>query len=250
MTLHANEPAPAAAAAGGPPGLADGVAVSVTRLSKRYGDVEAVRGIDFEVPVGETFGFLGPNGAGKSTTIKILCTLARPTSGSAQVAGHDVVAERDAVRRNIGLVFQDTTLDSYLTAAQNLRFHAELYAVPKAAVEARMRQVLDMVGLWERRNSLVSTFSGGMQRRLEIARGLLHAPHVLFLDEPTVGLDPQTRSSIWAYINDLKSREDITIFLTTHYMDEAEHCDRIAIIDHGKIVAIDTPEALKASIGK
>jgi len=250
MTLHANEPAPAAAAAAGPPGLADGVAVSVTRLSKRYGDVEAVRGIDFEVPVGETFGFLGPNGAGKSTTIKILCTLARPTSGSAQVAGHDVVAERDAVRRNIGLVFQDTTLDSYLTAAQNLRFHAELYAVPKAAVEARMRQVLDMVGLWERRNSLVSTFSGGMQRRLEIARGLLHAPHVLFLDEPTVGLDPQTRSSIWEYINDLKRREDITIFLTTHYMDEAENCDRIAIIDHGQIVAIDTPEALKASVGK
>jgi ABC-2 type transport system ATP-binding protein len=225
-------------------------AVAVSGLTKSYGDIEAVRGIDFEVAAGETFGFLGPNGAGKSTTIKILCTLARPTAGRASVAGHDVVSERDAVRRNIGLVFQDTTLDNYLTGAQNLRFHAELYAVPSAAVEPRMKQVLDMVGLWDRRDSLVSTYSGGMQRRLEIARGLLHAPHVLFLDEPTVGLDPQTRSSIWEYINDLKTREDITIFLTTHYMDEAEHCDRIAIIDHGKIVAIDTPEALKASVGK
>ena len=225
-------------------------AIKVAGLTKNYGEIEAVRGIDFEVPVGETFGFLGPNGAGKSTTIKVLCTLARPTSGSAQVAGHEVTAERDAVRRNIGLVFQDTTLDNYLTGAQNLRFHAALYGVPAAAVEPRMRQVLDMVGLWDRRDSLVSTYSGGMQRRLEIARGLLHAPHVLFLDEPTVGLDPQTRASIWEYINELKSREDITIFLTTHYMDEAEHCDRIAIIDHGKIVAIDTPEALKASVGK
>jgi len=225
-------------------------AISVAGLTKNYGDIEAVRGIDFEVPVGETFGFLGPNGAGKSTTIKMLCTLARPTSGSAWVAGHEVTAERDAVRRNIGLVFQDTTLDNYLTGAQNLRFHAALYGVPASAVEPRMRQVLEMVGLWDRRDSVVMTYSGGMKRRLEIARGLLHAPRVLFLDEPTVGLDPQTRASIWEYINDLKSREDITIFLTTHYMDEAEHCDRIAIIDHGQIVAIDTPEALKASVGK
>jgi ABC-2 type transport system ATP-binding protein len=224
--------------------------IEVSGLTKRYGEVEAVRGIDFTVAAGETFGFLGPNGAGKTTTIKILCTLANATSGTARVAGHDAATDRDAVRRNIGLVFQDTTLDTYLTAAQNLRFHADLYGVPKAAVAPRMRQVLDMVGLWDRKDSLVSTFSGGMQRRLEIARGLLHAPHVLFLDEPTVGLDPQTRSSIWAYINDLKRREDITIFLTTHYMDEAEHCDRIAIIDHGRIVAIDTPEALKASVGK
>jgi len=224
--------------------------ISVSGLTKRYGEVEAVRGIDFEVARGETFGFLGPNGAGKTTTIKILCTLANATGGTAQVAGHDTATERDAVRRNIGLVFQDTTLDTYLTAEQNLRFHAELYGVPKPAVQPRMRQVMDMVGLWDRKDSLVSTFSGGMQRRLEIARGLLHAPHVLFLDEPTVGLDPQTRSSIWKYINDLKQREDITIFLTTHYMDEAENCDRIAIIDHGKIVAIDTPEALKASVGK
>jgi ABC-2 type transport system ATP-binding protein len=154
------------------------------------------------------------------------------------------------VRRNIGLVFQDTTLDNYLTGEQNLRFHADLYGVPKAAFGPRLRQVLEMVGLWDRRGSVVSTYSGGMQRRLEIARGLLHAPRVLFLDEPTVGLDPQTRASIWAYINELKSREDITIFLTTHYMDEAENCDRIAIIDHGRIVAIDTPAALKASIGE
>jgi ABC-2 type transport system ATP-binding protein len=225
-------------------------AITVAGLTKNYGEIEAVRGIDFEVPVGETFGFLGPNGAGKSTTIKMLCTLARPTSGSARVAGHEVTSERDAVRRNIGLVFQDTTLDNYLTGAQNLKFHAALYGVPAAAVEPRMRQVLEMVGLWDRRDSVVMTYSGGMKRRLEIARGLLHAPHVLFLDEPTVGLDPQTRASIWEYINELKSREDITIFLTTHYMDEAEHCDRIAIIDHGQIVAIDTPEALKASVGK
>jgi ABC-2 type transport system ATP-binding protein len=237
-------------AAGGGNGQHPPVAIDVAGLTKSYGEIEAVRGIDFTVPVGETFGFLGPNGAGKSTTIKILCTLARPTAGSATVAGHDVTRERDAVRRNIGLVFQDTTLDNYLTGAQNLRFHADLYGVPAAAVGPRLRQVMEMVGLWDRRDSLVMTYSGGMQRRLEIARGLLHAPRVLFLDEPTVGLDPQTRASIWEYINELKGREDITIFLTTHYMDEAEHCDRIAIIDHGKIVAIDTPEALKASVGK
>jgi ABC-2 type transport system ATP-binding protein len=224
--------------------------IGVKDLVKRYGEVEAVRGIGFEVQPGETFGFLGPNGAGKSTTIKILCTLADPTSGTARVAGYDVKKQRDTVRRNIGLVFQDTTLDNYLTGEQNLRFHADLYGVPKAQLPARMRQVLEMVNLWDRRQAEVATYSGGMKRRLEIARGLLHAPRVLFLDEPTVGLDPQTRSSIWEYINDLKRREDITIFLTTHYMDEAENCDRIAIIDHGKIVAMDTPENLKASVGK
>jgi ABC-2 type transport system ATP-binding protein len=225
-------------------------AVTVRGLAKRYDEVEAVRGIDLDVLPGETFGFLGPNGAGKSTTIGMLCTLVRPTAGSAQVAGHDVVTERDAVRRNIGLVFQDTTLDGYLTAEQNLRLHAELYGVPKAVAGERLHQVMEMVGLWERRASKVRTFSGGMKRRLEIARGLLHSPRVLFLDEPTVGLDPQTRSSIWGYISELKRREAITIFLTTHYMDEAEHCDRIAIIDHGEIVVVDTPEALKASVGK
>jgi ABC-2 type transport system ATP-binding protein len=224
--------------------------VSVRGLAKRYGDVEAVAGIDFDVKPGEIFGFLGPNGAGKSTTINILCTLVAPTGGSASVAGYDVIRERDAVRRNIGLVFQDTTLDGYLTAEQNLRFHAELYGVPRAVLGDRLRQVMEMVGLWERRSGLVSTFSGGMKRRLEIARGLLHAPRVLFLDEPTVGLDPQTRSSIWRYIHELRGREDITIFLTTHYMDEAEHCDRIAIMDKGRIVVLDTPDALKASVGK
>src|ERR1700751_1168819 len=231
-------------------GLVTEPVVQVTDLVKRYGELEAVRGINFEVQPGETFGFLGPNGAGKSTTIKILCTLADPTSGTARVAGYDVRKQRDTVRRNIGLVFQDTTLDNYLTGEQNLRFHADLYGVPKAAFGPRLRQVLEMVGLWERRGSVVATYSGGMQRRLEIARGLLHAPRVLFLDEPTVGLDPQTRVSIWAYINELKSCEDITIFLTTHYMDEAENCDRIAIIDHGTIVAIHTPEALKGSVGR
>jgi ABC-2 type transport system ATP-binding protein len=226
------------------------LAVEVRGLVKRFGDVEAVRGIDLDVLAGETFGFLGPNGAGKSTTISMLCTLLAPDAGSARVAGHDVARERDAVRRSIGLVFQDPTLDGYLTAEQNLRFHAELYGVPKALVPDRMRLVLEMVGLWERRGSLVQTYSGGMKRRLEIARGLLHAPRVLFLDEPTVGLDPQTRSSIWRYIEELKAVEDITIFLTTHYMDEAEHCDRIAIMDQGTVIALDTPEALKASVGK
>jgi ABC-2 type transport system ATP-binding protein len=250
LVTHTSTDESGAAAPDGAVAPAQEPVISVAGLTKEYGDVKAVRGIDFSVARGETFGFLGPNGAGKTTTIKILCTLATATSGTARVAGHDALTERDAVRRNIGLVFQDTTLDTYLTAEQNLRFHAELYGVPKAAVRPRMRQVMDMVGLWDRKDSLVSTYSGGMQRRLEIARGLLHAPHVLFLDEPTVGLDPQTRSSIWAYINELKQREDITIFLTTHYMDEAEHCDRIAIIDHGQIVAIDTPEALKASVGK
>ena len=232
------------------PATTTAAAVAVEGLVKRYDEVEAVRGIEFEVQGGEIFGFLGPNGAGKSTTINMLCTLVRPSAGAAQVAGHDVVTERDDVRRNIGLVFQDTTLDGYLTAEQNLRLHAELYGVPREAVGPRMQQVMEMVGLWERRGSLVNTFSGGMKRRLEIARGLLHSPRVLFLDEPTVGLDPQTRSSIWSYIRELKSREDITIFLTTHYMDEAEHCDRIAIMDQGRIIVLDTPEALKASVGK
>jgi ABC-2 type transport system ATP-binding protein len=225
-------------------------AIEVRDLRKRFGDFEAVRGVSFEVSPGETFGFLGPNGAGKSTTISMLCTLLRPTGGQALVAGYDVVADRAEVRRRIGLVFQDTTLDDYLTAAENLRFHAELYGVPTAVVEQRVRQVFEMVGLWERRDSIVRTFSGGMKRRLEIARGLLHSPRVLFLDEPTVGLDPQTRSHIWSYINELKRRERITMFLTTHYMDEAEYCDRIAIMDNGVIVVTGTPEELKAGVGK
>jgi ABC-2 type transport system ATP-binding protein len=224
-------------------------AIEVVDLVKSYGDVEAVRGVSFAVPRGEVFGFLGPNGAGKSTTINMLCTLARPTSGTARVSGYDVSTQRDDVRRHIGLVFQDQTLDGYLTAAQNLRMHAELYGVDPGVVSERMRQMLEMVDLWDRRDQAVMTFSGGMRRRLEIARGLLHSPRVLFLDEPTIGLDPQTRSSIWRYIRALQQTEGTTIFMTTHYMDEAEFCDRIAIMDRGELVVLDTPEALKASVG-
>ncbi|MQA97658.1 MAG: ATP-binding cassette domain-containing protein [Streptosporangiales bacterium] len=225
-------------------------AVAATGLAKCYGAIEAVKGIDFEVRPGEVFGFLGPNGAGKTTTISMLCTLVKPTGGGATVAGHDVLTDSDEVRRNIGLVFQDPTVDAYLTAEQNLRFHGELYGLDKAVMKDRITQVLEMVDLADRRGGKVETFSGGMKRRLEIARGLLHSPRVLFLDEPTVGLDPQTRAAIWGYINQLRETEDITIFLTTHYMEEAENCDRIAIIDHGEIVVLDTPEALKASVGK
>ena len=224
-------------------------AIAVRALVKRFGDLEAVKGVEFAVAPGEVFGFLGPNGAGKTTTINMLCTLVKPTTGSATVAGFDVVRERDDVRRHIGLVFQDPTLDTYLTGAQNLKLHAELYGVQRDLVEPRMRQVLTMVGLWERKDTPVGTYSGGMRRRLEIARGLMHSPRVLFLDEPTIGLDPQTRRSIWSYIRELKESEEITIFMTTHYMDEAEWCDRIAIMDHGEIVALDAPETLKASIG-
>jgi len=226
------------------------IAVSARGLVKSYGDIHAVRAIDLEVRTGETFGFLGPNGAGKSTTISMLCTLLTPTGGTAQVAGFDVVHQRDEVRRHIGLVFQDQTLDGYLTAQMNLRLHGELYGVPGSVLPDRIERMLKMVGLWDRRKSKVLTFSGGMRRRLEIGRGLLHSPRVLFLDEPTVGLDPQTRASIWSYIQELKATEDITMFMTTHYMDEAEYCDRIAIIDDGQIIALDTPEALKASVGK
>jgi ABC-2 type transport system ATP-binding protein len=229
--------------------LDGGNAIDVHGLVKHYGEFGAVKGVTFAVAPGETFGFLGPNGAGKSTTINMLCTLITPTGGRASVAGFDVARQRLDVRRRIGLVFQDTTLDDYLTAEENLRFHAELYGVPRSQVGVRMDRVLDMVGLSDRRKSIVRTYSGGMKRRLEIARGLLHSPRVLFLDEPTVGLDPQTRSHIWAYINELKRAESTTMFLTTHYMDEAEHCDRIAIIDDGSIVVMDTPEALKASVG-
>ncbi|SDN53934.1 ABC-2 type transport system ATP-binding protein [Klenkia soli] len=217
--------------------------------TKKRPDVEAVRGIDLDVPAGELFGFLGPNGAGKSTTIKILCTLVRPTGGSARVAGFDVVEQRDDVRRHIGLVFQETTLDGHLTAEQNLRFHAEIYGMDRAVVGTRLDTVLDMVGLTDRRSAVVNTFSGGMKRRLEIARGLMHSPRVLFLDEPTIGLDPESRASLWDYVDRLRAAEDITVFLTTHYMDEAERCDRIAIVDGGRVGALDSPAALKASVG-
>jgi ABC-2 type transport system ATP-binding protein len=225
-------------------------AITVEGLVKDFGDVHAVRGIHLTVPEGEMFGFLGPNGAGKSTTIKILCTLADPTAGSATVAGYDVVTQRSLVRRSIGLVFQEPTLDNYLTAEQNLSFHGELYGVPRAVLKTRIDTVLEMVGLADRRRDRVQTFSGGMKRRLEIGRGLLHSPRVLFLDEPTIGLDPQTRASIWEYVGRLRETEDITVFMTTHYMDEAEHCDRIAIMNAGEIAVIDAPDALKSSIGK
>ena len=198
---------------------------------------------------GEIFGFLGPNGAGKTTTINMLCTLLSPTSGRALVNGFDVIRQRNQVRSSIGLVFQEPTLDEYLTAEQNLLFHAYAYAVPKDVRKKRIRELLELVELWERRKTKVHTYSGGMKRRLEIARGLLHFPKVLFLDEPTLGLDPQTRRRIWEHILTLRRQEDLTIFLTTHYMDEAENCDRIAIIDDGRIVALDTPDKLKDAVG-
>jgi len=223
--------------------------VKVENLVKKYGDLVAVNDISFSVMEGEIFGFLGPNGAGKTTTISILCTLLSPTSGRAWVNGHDVVKEPDAVRRSIGLVFQDPSLDERLTARENLEFHAILYDIPAEVRRRRLKEVLEMVELYDRRDDLVRTFSGGMKRRLEIARGLMHYPKVLFLDEPTLGLDPQTRRRIWDYIRELKEQENITIFLTTHYMDEAENADRIAIIDYGRIVALDTPDNLKKMVG-
>jgi ABC-2 type transport system ATP-binding protein len=223
--------------------------VQVDGLARSFGAIEAVKGVSFDIAEGEIFGFLGPNGAGKSTTINMLCTLLRPTAGAARLNGFDVQHDRSDVRRSIGLVFQQPTLDEYLTAEQNLRFHAYAYAIPKDVREQRMRELLEMVDLWDRRNTAVRNFSGGMKRRLEIARGLLHHPRVLFLDEPTLGLDPQTRRSIWNYLLDLRRRENLTIFLTTHYMDEAENADRIAVIDHGEIQALDSPAGLKAMVG-
>lgn len=223
--------------------------IRVEHLVKKFGDFTAVDDLSFDVEAGEIFGFLGPNGAGKSTTIKILATLLKPTSGDAWLAGHDVVHQADQVRQSIGMVFQDPSLDERLTAEENLRFHAMIYHVPKADLEARMQQVLAIVDLGDRRKDLVRTFSGGMKRRLEIARGLMHHPKVLFLDEPTVGLDPQTRNAIWSHVRRLRDEIGITVFMTTHYMEEAENCDRIAIIDHGRLQAIDTPEALKQRIG-
>ena len=216
---------------------------------KCFGGFTAVDEVSFAVEPGELFGFLGPNGAGKTTTISVLCTLLRPSAGTARVAGYDVARDPGAVRSSIGLVFQDTTLDDYLTGAENLRFHAVLYGCPPALVRERSAPLLEMVGLTDRAGQQVRFYSGGMKRRLEIARGLLHAPRILFLDEPTIGLDPQTRAHIWEYVEMLRHRESTTMFLTTHYMDEAERCDRIAIIDHGRIVAIDTPSSLKASVG-
>ncbi len=223
--------------------------VEVQDLVKKYGDLTAVNGISFQVEEGELFGFLGPNGAGKTTTINILCTLLRPTAGAARINGLDVVANHNEVREQIGLVFQDPSLDERLTARENLDFHAVIYQVPPAERSSRMEDVLRMVELYDRMNDRVETYSGGMKRRLEIARGLLHYPKVLFLDEPTIGLDPQTRAHIWTYMHELKKKHSITFFLTTHYMDEAENCDRIAVIDYGKIVAMDTPAKLKSLVG-
>jgi len=212
--------------------------------------ITAVRDISFEVREGEIFGFLGPNGAGKSTTIGMLCTLIKPTGGKAEINNFDIVEDKDNVRKSIGLVFQDPSLDDQLTAEENLRFHAELYGVAENIYKNRLEEVLKLVDLADRKDSIVKTFSGGMKRRLEIARGLIHYPKVLFLDEPTLGLDPQTRAHLWEYILKLKKDRGMTIFMTTHYMNEAEYCDRIAIIDNGQIVAIDTPTNLKKMVGK
>ncbi|MFZ5649573.1 MAG: ATP-binding cassette domain-containing protein [Bacillota bacterium] len=223
--------------------------IEVRQLQKKYKSITAVEDVTLEVGGKEIFGFLGPNGAGKSTTIKMLATLIKPTAGSASIAGFDIVRQPNQVRQSIGLVFQETTLDERLTAAENLYFHGMLYNVERRTFDRRMAEVLEMVELADRKNSQVKTFSGGMKRRLEIARGLIHHPGVLFLDEPTVGLDPQTRNRIWTYIHKLRNTKSITIFMTTHYMDEAEHCDRIAIIDHGKIVALDNPANLKKMVG-
>ena len=223
--------------------------IQVENLQKKYGRLEAVKSVSFEVDEGEIFGFLGPNGAGKTTTINVLCTLLNPSGGSASVNGYDVVKQRNEVRRSIGLVFQESTLDEYLTAEQNLLFHSYAYGVSKDIRDQRMKGLLDLVDLWDRRKGKTRTYSGGMKRRLEIVRGLIHHPRVLFLDEPTLGLDPQTRRYIWDYVEDIRVKENLTIFLTTHYMDEAEHCDRIAVIDDGNIVAIDTPDKLKDGVG-
>jgi len=222
--------------------------IQVHNLSKKFKSLTAVDDISFTVNEGEVFGFLGPNGAGKTTTINILCTLLSPTAGAASIAGYECAKNPDEVRTAIGIIFQDTTLDAGLTAYENLKFHAYLYNLDRALTERRIDEMLDVVELQNRKHDLIKNFSGGMKRRLEIARGLLHYPHVLFLDEPTIGLDPQTRNTIWDFINTLRKKEKITVFMTTHYMEEAENCDRIAIMDHGKIIAKDTPARLKQMV--
>ncbi len=223
--------------------------IRVERLKRTFGKVQAVKGISFDVYPGEVFGFLGPNGAGKSTTINMLCTLLKSTAGTATIAGYDINREPGQVRASIGLVFQEASLDDRLTADENLRFHAAIYGMSASLSRQRREELLKMVDLYEHKDQQVRTFSGGMKRRLEVARGLLHSPRVLFLDEPTVGLDPQTRLHLWTYLLLLRQQKQITTFLTTQYMDEAEYCDRIAIIDHGKIVALDTPNHLKGMVG-
>jgi ABC-2 type transport system ATP-binding protein len=225
-------------------------AIETSGITKRFEEVTAVNNISISVKPGELFGLLGPNGAGKTTLINMLSTMTEPSGGSALVWGHDVVKEADLVRQNIGVVFQDTTLDDRLTGRENLDLHGRLYGLDGKTRKSRIQDVLSLVELTERADVIVKTYSGGMMRRLEIARGLMHHPHVLFLDEPTLGLDPQTRLHIWEYINKLNIEEGVTILLTTHYMEEADKlCDRIAIIDYGQIVALDTPQDLKNMLG-
>jgi ABC-2 type transport system ATP-binding protein len=220
--------------------------IKVNNLTKKFGDIVAVDNVSFSVNSGEIFAFLGPNGAGKSTTIKMLTTLLHPTDGTVTLDGHDPVHHPDLVRRTFGIVFQDPSLDDELTAKENMEFHGILYDVPNKLRKERTEQLLKLVELWDRRGDLVKEFSGGMKRRLEIARGLLHHPKILFLDEPTLGLDPQTRNHMWTYLKDLNKTEGTTIFFTTHYMEEADRiAQRIAIIDHGKIIALGTSEELK-----
>jgi ABC-2 type transport system ATP-binding protein len=223
--------------------------IRVENLTKKFGDITAVDGISFEVREGTIFGFLGPNGAGKTTTINVLCTLLGPTSGSTYINGHDCMKEPARVRESIGLVFQDTTLDKDLTAYENLVFHAYLYSVRKSEIKERVEDALQFIGLYERRDDLVKKFSGGMKRRLEVARGLIHRPRVLFLDEPTLGLDPQSRTNLWESISKLPKKHNVTVFMTTHYMEEAEVCDSIAIIDNGRIIAEGSPDELKKTVG-
>ena len=224
--------------------------IEVKNFTKKYGDFIAVDDISFTVEEGSVFAFLGPNGAGKSTTINTLCTIFEKTSGTLLIDGKDVSTQKDEVRASIGVVFQDSTLDSKMTIEENLKMHCVFYNIPKNEVEERMHFVLTLVDLLNERKKLVGALSGGMKRRVEIARGLIHYPKVLFLDEPTTGLDPQTRAHIWEYILKLQKERNITIFLTTHYMEEAEICNKIAIIDGGKIVAHDTPYALKKEFTK
>ena len=219
--------------------------IQVKNYTKSYGDFVAVDNVSFEVEEGSIFGFLGPNGAGKSTTINTLCTLLEKTSGTLTIDGYDVTTEKDEVRNSIGIVFQESTLDDKMTVQENLEMHCVFYNVPKKEIQERINFVINMIDLKEWKDAMVSSLSGGMKRRVEIARALLHNPKVLFLDEPTTGLDPQTRNRMWEYIIQLQKEKNITIFLTTHYMEEAEICDHVAIIDDGKIVVNDHPEELK-----
>lgn len=225
-------------------------AIQVKDLTKTFSNLVAVDHISFDIKQGEIFGLLGPNGAGKTTTLSMLATMQKPVSGTAMVMGKDIEREEDEVRKAIGIVFQDQSLDEELTASENMDFHGRLYRIPPDIRKQRIKELLLLVELHDRKDDLVKTFSGGMRRRLEIARGLLHHPSVLFLDEPTLGLDPQTRNHLWQYIAILSREKNITIILTTHYMEEADRlCDRIAIIDHGTIIALDTPQNLKNGIG-